>query len=302
MSLIDTPAPARSTAPGPGVPTDAAAPSGPRPLPVALLSPAPARTPLGPTPTAPAAPAAPAPALPAPRVEETPSQQRPTMTVSTAILLLTVLSALVGTGMDMWTGHHVRSWIPAGAGYSTSFGPGWGGSLNRLSYFTAQSNLLVAASSLLLVVRPRPRGRFLPFLQLVALLCISITCIVYVGVLAGPNIGGSFPAVVIVSTVLEHVVTPLLAWAAWLLAGPATVTLRGLALASLVPVAYCGLTLVRGALVDWYPYPFLDVPARGYGFVLGAVGCVAALVPVVGLTMYACQRFLRSRPGGEPLP
>jgi len=216
--------------------------------------------------------------------------------VASAILLLAAFSALLGTGLDMWSAHRVRSWIPAGAGYSNSFGPGWDGSLNRLSYFTAQSNLLVAVSSLLLVVRPRPRGRVLPFLQVVALLDISITCIVYVTVLAGPNIGGDFPTEVIIATTLQHLVTPLLAWAAWLLAGPATASLRGIALASLVPLAYCLLTLVRGALVDWYPYPFLDVPALGYARVLAAVGCVALLVPVVGLLMLACQRFLRPRP------
>lgn len=216
--------------------------------------------------------------------------------MASAILLLAAFSALVGTGLDMWTAHKVRSWIPAGAGYSNSFGPGWDGSLNRLSYFTAQSNLLVAVSSLLLVVRPRPRGRALPFLQMVALLDISITCIVYVGVLAGPNIGGDFPAEVVIATTLQHLVTPMLAWAAWLLAGPATASLRGIALAALVPLAYCLLTLVRGALVDWYPYPFLDVPALGYARVLAAVGCVALLVPVVGLVMLACQRLLRPHP------
>lgn len=277
MSVIDT-----SVVRHPGTPVTPGAGSpeahSPTPVPVALLLPAPAP---GETPAA-------APARP----------RRQLLTVASAILLLAAFSALVGTGLDLWSAHKVRSWIPAGAGYANSFGPGWDGSLNRLSYFTAQSNLLVAASSLLLVVRPRPRGRVLPFLQTVALLDISITCIVYVTVLAGPNIGGAFPTEVIVATILQHLVTPLLAWAAWLLAGPATATLRGLALASLVPLSYCLLTLVRGAVVDWYPYPFLDVPALGYGRVLAAVGCVALLIPVVGLLMLACQRLLRPRPRG----
>lgn len=230
-----------------------------------------------------------------------PSQatQRPLLTVTTVLLLLAAFSALVGTGMDMWTAHHVRSWIPAGAGYSTSFGPGWGGSLNRLSYFTAQSNLLVALSSVALVVRPNPRGRLLPFLQLVAMLDITLTCLVYVGVLAGPNLGGSFPAEVIVATILQHLVTPLLAWAAWLLADPAAVTVRSAALAALAPLLYCVLTLVRGALVDWYPYPFLDVPALGYPRVFGAVLCLSVLVALIALLMGLCQRFLRGAPRAQ---
>jgi hypothetical protein len=34
------------------------------------------------------------------------------------------------------------------------------------------------------------------------------------------------------------------------------------------PIAYVTYTLVRGAAVDWYPYPFLDVGRLGYDGVL----------------------------------
>lgn len=32
--------------------------------------------------------------------------------------------------------------------------------------------------------------------------------------------------------------------------------------------AYASLTMVRGALIDWYPYPFLEAGTLGYGRVL----------------------------------
>jgi hypothetical protein len=39
------------------------------------------------------------------------------------------------------------------------------------------------------------------------------------------------------------------------------------------PFVFLAYTLVRGPLVDWYPYPFLDPRQHGYGHVvLGAAG------------------------------
>lgn len=73
---------------------------------------------------------------------------------------------------------------------------------------------------------------------------------------------------------LLHVVVPLLALAGWLLVGP-----RGRATAAdlgpflVLPACWLGYTLVRGAFVDWYPYPFVDVVEHGYGVV--ALNCLA---------------------------
>ena len=43
------------------------------------------------------------------------------------------------------------------------------------------------------------------------------------------------------------------------------------------PAAWFAFTLVRGAAVDWYPYPFVDVARHGYGvvFVNAAILLVA---------------------------
>ena len=45
------------------------------------------------------------------------------------------------------------------------------------------------------------------------------------------------------------------------------------------PGAYLAYTLVRGAIVDWYPYPFVDVSELGYGGV--ALRCAGLLVGFV---------------------
>ena len=55
---------------------------------------------------------------------------------------------------------------------------------------------------------------------------------------------------------------------------------------------WTGYTLVRGALVDWYPYPFLDPANGGYGtvaaYVVGILifgSIVSAVVAVAGSAM-----------------
>lgn len=221
------------------------------------------------------------------------------VTAARTILVLTAVVALAGIGLEMWTAHGTRSWLPVNAGYRTTFGPGWAGSLNRLAFFTAQSNLFIAVVSLVVAVRPDRPSRLLAFLRLCAMVDISLTGLVYVMVLAGPNLGVPFPWEVIASTTLEHVVAPLLAWAGWFLAPTAT-TWRSLALCPLVPVAYVAGTLVRGALVDWYPYTFLDVPALGYQTVLANAGLVGLLLPVVAGALVAAQRLVSPRPAALP--
>jgi hypothetical protein len=31
------------------------------------------------------------------------------------------------------------------------------------------------------------------------------------------------------------------------------------------PLCWLGFTLIRGAFISWYPYPFIDVTKLGYG-------------------------------------
>ena len=55
------------------------------------------------------------------------------------------------------------------------------------------------------------------------------------------------------------------------------------------PLAWTGVTLVRGALDGWYPYPFLDPANGGYGQV-----AVIAVAITAGL-----PRRLRDHPGAR---
>jgi len=152
--------------------------------------------------------------------------------------------------------------------------------LGRLvSYFTIQSNLLVAVTAVQLARDPLRDGRWWRPVRAAALVGITVTGLVHF-VLLRPLLdlhGASWAA-----DKLLHMVVPLLAVVGWLLVGPRPRAPWRDALTVLVwPVAWLAWTLVVGARTGWYPYPFLDVGARGAASV--AVVCVALTVLFLAL-------------------
>ncbi len=49
----------------------------------------------------------------------------------------------------------------------------------------------------------------------------------------------------------------------------------------MIPVFWLVYTLIRGAFVDWYPYPFIDVNVHGYAAVLATSLGVTVLMLVL---------------------
>ena len=62
-----------------------------------------------------------------------------------------------------------------------------------------------------------------------------------------------------------------------------------------MPVLWLACTLVRGALVSWYPYPFVDVGRHGYAAVLANCVGVAALMLAIAAAMVASERRMAGR-------
>lgn len=58
------------------------------------------------------------------------------------------------------------------------------------------------------------------------------------------------------------------------------------------PALYIGYSLVRGALIDWYPYPFVNVTEIGYPRALTHTGLVVGAFACVGLIVVAVDRAL----------
>lgn len=167
---------------------------------------------------------------------------------------------------------------------------------NLFTFFTILTNLLVAGTSVAIALRPERRSTVLAVLRLDALVGIGVTAAVHHTLLAGlRDLSGAEE----LADQLFHSVTPALAIVGWVLFGPRGTTDRRVVLLSLAyPVAWLAFTLVRGAFVDWYPYPFVDVALLGYGQVaLNCVG-IAVLFGVLAAAVLGVDRLLGRRAAG----
>lgn len=201
---------------------------------------------------------------------------------------------------------HALVALAAGAGVATELvralveDPGDAGTTGErvvrlLSYFTIQSNVLVLVASALLAGRPARAGRVVAVLHLDALLCIAVTGVVYHAVLAGAGLPLTPSGAV--ANLLLHTVAPVGAWLAWLLVGPrprfggATV-----GWAVVFPLTWIAYTFLHGAASGWYPYPFLDVGAIGYGAAALNTAVVAAGFLVLAALVRLLERVLPGTP------
>lgn len=145
---------------------------------------------------------------------------------------------------------------------------------NLFLYFTIVSNILVAVVAGLLLRDPERRSPWFPALSLAALVNITITGIIYWAVLAAEaeNTGAA-----VLTNWMFHTIVPILGVLGWLLAVPrGLVNPRVVLWSTIIPLAWLTMALIRGAIIGWYPYPFLDVSDVGYGGALINVAGVAA--------------------------
>lgn len=85
-----------------------------------------------------------------------------------------------------------------------------------------------------------------------------------------------------VATIGFHYIASWATLLGWLLFGPRPRSDRAtMAWALLWPIAWITYTFIRGALVHWYPYPFLDVDQTGYGAAIRGTALVLVLAVVL---------------------
>ena len=160
---------------------------------------------------------------------------------------------------------------------------------NFFSYFTIQSNIF--ASAVFLVAALTSYGERSPrrfdLIRGSAVLYMVTTGIVYELILLGHRDEVNV-SVIWVDDVL-HRVFPLVVAADWLIAPPARrITFRQGLIWLSYPAFYAAYTLIRGSLVDWYPYPFLD-PHRdsGYaGVTLYAIGIATGMIGFIWMATW----------------
>lgn len=165
---------------------------------------------------------------------------------------------------------------------------------DMFSYFTIQSNLWVLLAVAALALDPNRDGRWWRVVRATGTVGITVTAVVHWFLLRPLS---TLTGLDYWTDKLLHVVVPLLAVAGWLLFGPRPrMSLRTVGLALVWPICWLVVTLVRGAIINWYPYPFLDVTELGGGPV--AVMCILLTISVLGLLglMALADRFLPAVP------
>ncbi len=188
-----------------------------------------------------------------------------------------LMLAAVGTQLVL----HVRS------GYSI---------VNFFSYFTNLSNLF-AAVVLLMGALAMFTKRDAPgdLARAIAVVNMAVVGVVFAILLRNVDLGDLRPWV---NSVL-HYLMPCVVVIDWLLLPPrARLGLKPFLQVLVFPVLYIAWVLIRGSLVNWYPYPFLNpLNVGGYGGVAGyAVGIAVAFVFATWALLAVGNRLGRSSP------
>lgn len=166
--------------------------------------------------------------------------------------------------------------------------------LRFFSYFTVQSNILVAVVTGYLALDPRRDGPVWRVARADAVVAITVTGLVH-WFLLRPLL--NLTGLNALADSLLHLVVPLLAVFGWILFGPRPRTDRDTVLRALAwPVVWFGYILVLGVVTGWYPYPFLEVPELGYPRVLLTALGVTILFLVLSALLLLLDRQLPQSP------
>jgi hypothetical protein len=154
--------------------------------------------------------------------------------------------------------------------------------VNFFSYFTIQGNLIGIAVLIVMTFHlGRLRAAGLDGLRGAATVYLTLTFVVVVALLQNVDVGLQLAWVDFVL----HKLMPVVIVADWLIDPPSVPISWRRSLTWLAyPLVWLAYTVVRGAIVGWYPYPFLDPAHGGYGQV--AVTVVMILVASAALCLF----------------
>ena len=128
-----------------------------------------------------------------------------------------------------------------------------------LSFFTIQTNILIAACMLLPAIMPAWRASqhlSKPSVRTAVMAYSALTALVYFALLR--NIGHDDSLERRADQIL-HYATPALFFLDWLVFVPkGQVTFHAVPRFLIYPALYVGWTLLYGGLTGWYPYPFVN--------------------------------------------
>lgn len=165
--------------------------------------------------------------------------------------------------------------------------------VNFFSYFTILSNALAAVALLIgayysFTVRRDPAWYNLSLAAVVTYM--ATTGVVYNLLLRSISLdqGSTVPW----SNEVLHLIAPIYVVVVWILT-PGKSPLRWSAIGAIIvfPLVWSVYTMIRGPIVGWYPYPFLN-PAQpgGYGAVAVYVVAIAGFIGLMAVVVVALSR------------
>ncbi len=201
-------------------------------------------------------------------------------------LVLLAMAALVIAAISPWA-----AWD---AGRAPSY-YGW----NLFSYFTVQSNLIasvVFVMAAIAIIRQKSYGGWFRYVRGGAVLYMLVTGVVYALLLhnnpeANPSLGLDWKNFVL------HYLNPVFIVMWWLLWPSAkAVSVKGALWWLAFPILWIVYTLIRGAALDWYPYPFLNPETAGGwgGVTLYIIGIALAFVVLSQLLAWVSRERVRN--------
>jgi len=165
---------------------------------------------------------------------------------------------------------------------------------NFLSYFTITTNLLIAFSLMVSVFFPETKaGLFFSDVTVETgiTLYILIVGLVYNVILRGLLVVEGWQ--VVVDNIL-HVLNPILYILYWMFfSDRIKINWKNGIYWTFYPLAYLFYSLVRGNILNWYPYPFLNVQKLGYEKVFINVIAMIVLFFVIGIILIAMHNKFR---------
>ncbi|MCC6705831.1 MAG: Pr6Pr family membrane protein [Thermomicrobiales bacterium] len=151
---------------------------------------------------------------------------------------------------------------------------------NFFSFFTIQSNLIGAAVLLIGAIAVPGATRRWDLVRGAAAIYLILTGVIYNTLLTGVDVQTSeawinnvLHRIIPVVMLIDFLILPLAHRIRW----------REALVWSIYPLLYLAYSLIRGPIVDWYPYPFLD-PREDGGYPRVAAYCVAILIGFLAVT------------------
>lgn len=167
---------------------------------------------------------------------------------------------------------------------------------NFFSFFTIESNTLSAAILIIsaLALAADSRGWGIAMLRGANTLNMIVVGVTFSLLLAGLK-NTEFTAVPWDNTVLHYLV-PIEVAVDWLVDIPQVRLSFKQALTWLAfPLAYLAYSLIRGSIVDWYPYPFLNPNHHGYtGVAITSLMLLVMCAALAGALAWMTQRATTS--------